>query len=85
MTPVVVGSVTERTATQLAESALERMGRGGIRYMVGLDEDGQLLIAGVDDLHPTEMLITCTRTSDPDELADVIRHEVKQRTKRTAQ
>ena len=80
MIPLVIGSTNHRTATQLAEAAIERMPRGG-PYAIGMDPAGRVLLAKPDDFHHTELLMVCTRTTDPDVLADNIRDETTARNK----
>ena len=80
MIPLVIGSTSHRTATQLAEAAIARMPRGG-PYAVGMDHAGRVLLALPSDFHPNDLLMVCTRTSDPDVLADNIRDETNARNK----
>ena len=78
MNPAVIGSTNRQTATQLAEAAIERMGRAR-KYGVGMDAAGRIILALPDDFPPGELLMVMTRAGDPDELADNIRHELEQR------
>ena len=78
MTPIVIGSTQRQTATQLAEAAIQKMLRNR-SYSVGMDLAGRIIIAGVDDIQPSELLMVCTNKSDPDILADNIRAEVNDR------
>jgi hypothetical protein len=70
-----VGSITRRTATQLAEDAIARMGRRRKQYAVAMSSTGLVSIGGLDDFPPGELLMVCTAQSDPDVLADNIRDE----------
>lgn len=78
MTTIVIGSTGRRTATQLAEDALNRMNKGR-RYGVGLDWSGHVTIGLVGDIPTRDLLMVCTSASDPDVLADNIRDEVNAR------
>jgi hypothetical protein len=85
--PIFVGSPRTRTATQLAEAALEaiaslskrsRQGRPRF-YEVGMDLSGRIVVDRMDSTPPAELLMVCNWKSDPDELADNIRAEVEAR------
>ena len=78
MTPIMIGSTQRQTATQLAEGAIQKMLRNRT-YAVGMDVAGRIIIAGIDDMQPCELLMVCTNKSDPDVLADNIRAEVNDR------
>ncbi len=75
MSVTSVGSITRRTATQLAEDAIARMGRRRKQYAVAMSSTGLVSIGGLDDFPPAELLMVCTAQSDPDVLADNIRDE----------
>jgi len=85
--PIFVGSVQRRTATQLAEAALEAIAGLGKRsrqgrpkfYEVGMDLSGRIVVDRMDSTPPAELLMVCNWKSDPDELADNIRAEVEAR------
>jgi hypothetical protein len=68
-----IGSVTRRTATQLAEDAISRLGRRRQKYAVAMSPSGVVSIGAVDDFPDDELLMVCTAQSDPDVLADNIR------------
>ena len=78
MNPVTIGSTKHQTPTQLAEAAVDRMGRAR-KYGVGMDLAGRIILALPDDFHPSELLIVMSRSGDPDDLAEAIRHEIKER------
>ena len=75
----VVGVVGRQTATQLAEAAIGSMTGKARRYGVGIDWRGRVTVAGTDDFQHEELVMVCTYASDPDDLADAIRHEVEVR------
>jgi hypothetical protein len=85
--PLFIGSIRLRTATQLAEAAIEaiaalpRRGRAGAThaYAVGIDVRGRVVVDAPDSMPPREWLMTCTYASDPDALADEIREEKQRR------
>jgi hypothetical protein len=81
--PHKIGNVSRRTATQLAESAIDTIGelyRQRMAYVgVSMDVRGDIWLDRVHDTPTRELLMTCTRKSDPDLLADNIRAEVKAR------
>lgn len=86
-TPQMVGSIHRRTATQLAEAAIEAIAQltpnrgqnAGMAFEVGLDVAGRVLVDRLGNTPRNEWLMTCTRKSDPDALADEIRAEVADR------
>ena len=78
MIPVQVGSIAHQTSTQLAEAAIGRMSKR-YAYGVAIDPSGHVIIGMPDDFHARELLGVFTRTSDPDELADNLRHEIERR------
>lgn len=86
-TPQMVGSIHRRTAEQLAEAAIEAIAaltpkRGctaNTAFEVGLDIAGRVMVDRLGCTPKREWLMTCTRKSDPDALADEIRAEVAER------
>ena len=78
--PLKIGNVSRRTATQLAESAIDSIGElYRVRLIpigVSMDVRGDVWIDRLPDTPPRELLMACTRKSDPDVLADNIRAEV---------
>lgn len=86
-TPVLIGSIHVQTPTQLAEKAIDAIGRlrkhglnkRVLRYEVGLDLAGRVNVDRPDMTPPGELLMTCTYQSDPDDLADAIRFEADSR------
>jgi len=85
--PRFVGSVKTQTPTQLAEAAIETIGelrrygknKKPLAYEVGLDMAGRLVVDRIGCTPRAEWLMNCTRTSDPDLLADEIRAELESR------
>lgn len=74
--PARVGSLRLRTATQLAEKAIDDIaGRVRRDYAVTVDPAGVVWIDYPANAVPAEILMTVNRQSDPDALADVIRYE----------
>lgn len=81
--PRYIGSINHKTATQLAEAALAAIGtmrafglhKKPQAYGVCLEVSGRVVVQRLEDAPPREILMACTRTSDPDELADLIRDE----------
>jgi hypothetical protein len=85
--PSQIGSVSRKTPTQLAESAIEAIGdhrrygkhKQTIFYAVSLDPAGRVHIDHLDNAPPTEIVMACSFKSSPDDLADALRHEIEAR------
>lgn len=80
MNPAIIGTATATSHYDLAEQAISRMGKRHA-YAVAMDVSGHALIGMPTDFQPREILIVCRRTTDPDLIADEIRHEYQQRNK----
>lgn len=86
-TPVLIGSIHVQTPTQLAEKAIDaiaRLRKHGLhkrvlRYEVGLDLAGRVVVDRLGMTPPNEWVMTCTYASDPDDLADDLRAEIENR------
>lgn len=75
----IIGKVDgSLSSTQLAEAALATMKKGHA-YAVGINLGGQLLVTGRDSLPASQIVMVCTRCSDPDILADNIHAELRER------
>ena len=73
-----IGSIHHATAEKLAVAALEAMGRK-YAYSVGVDWKGRVYIDLPKDMPVGDIVMTCRRGSDPDELTENIRDEVNRR------
>jgi hypothetical protein len=82
--PRVVGSLKRRTPEQLAEEAIaaigdnRRHGKQGetLHYAVCLDPEGRVLLDRVHAASPDELVMSCSYKSNPDDLADALKHEI---------
>lgn len=79
MNSEVVGVVGRQTPTRLAENALEKMAGKRKTFGVVIDWRGRVTVGGADDFPHEELVMVCTHATDPDDLADAIRHETKER------
>jgi ATP-dependent helicase/DNAse subunit B len=85
--PRVIGSTKRWTPTQLAESTIEIIGehkrygknKAVLFYAVCLDLAGRVVMDRLDDAPPSEIVMACSYKSDPDDLADALRHELQER------
>ena len=78
MTARTIGSIRHTTAENLAVAALEAMGRK-YAYCVAIDLRGVVYIDLPKDTPAGDIVMTCRRGSDPDELAEEIRDEISRR------
>lgn len=79
MTSHVVGVIGRQTPTPLAEAAIAIMTSKKERYGVGIDWRGRVTVAGPDDFDHNDLVMVCTYATDPDDLAEAIRHETARR------
>lgn len=79
MSSEVVGVVGRQTPTRLAENALEKMAGQRKTFGVGIDWRGRVTVAGPDDFDHNDLVMVCTYATDPDDLAEAIRHETARR------
>ena len=79
-----IGSIHHATAEKLAVAALEAMGRK-YAYSVAIDWKGVVYIDLPNDTPVGDIVMTCRRGSDPDELTENIRDEMNRRARELKQ